>query len=94
RMDRFVLPSDSDFKRILQAPYGQVRYILAIEKNPEHTLDQISETYPELASQDHVGWARLVLRAYPFRLYEVLRDPYRLPNAAPSDMLNPSTPGQ
>ena len=94
RLDRFVLPSDSDFKRILQAPYGQVRYILAIEKNPEHTLDQISETYPELALQDDVGWARLVLRAYPFRLYEVLRDPYRLPNAAPSEMLNPSAPGQ
>ncbi len=93
RLDRFVLPADSDFKRILQAPYGQVRYILAIEKNPELLLDQIAETYPELSYQDDVGWARLVLRAYPFRLYEVLGDPYRLPETPPSQLLKPSAPG-
>lgn len=94
RLDLFVLPADSDFKRILQAPYGQVRYILAIEKNPEHSLDQISETYPDLAYQDDVGWARLVFRAYPFRLYEVLNDPYRLPPSAPSEWLKPPLAGR
>ena len=90
----FALPSDSDFDEVLANPQESVSYILAPNTEASQSLNQVLYAYPELAFEDHLGWAELEYDVGSLRLYRVLASPTSFDTHEASHKLHPPTSTQ